>query len=308
MVSTGSGWLIYERIFRSKRLRILILGGTGQIGFELQRSLAHLGEIIAPGRAILDLMNKSAVDDYLKKESIDLIVNAAAWTDVDKAEDHKVAAQRLNADLPLQLAKYSASNNIKFIHYSSDYVFNGSGNKPWHENSPIGPLNFYGQTKIEADNSIQQICVNFLIFRISWVYSARGNNFMNSMLKHAKNKKKLNIVSDQTGTPTSARLIAEVTALAIYARLESGLYHLAPKGQTNWYEFSKAIFDLGHKAGLKLTLNSKNVNPISTKEYPTLARRPHNSRMDSTKLEKALDIKLPDWKNQLNLTFDECIK
>lgn len=289
-------------------MRVLLLGGTGQIGFELQSSLAHLGEIIAPSRAILDLMNSSAVKDYLNKESIDLIVNAAAWTDVDKAEDHKVAAQRLNADLPKQLAQYSAINKIRLIHYSSDYVFKGSGSKPWNEKSAIGPLNFYGQTKIEGDESIQQSCFNYLIFRVSWVYSARGNNFMNSMLRHANNKKKLNIVSDQIGSPTPARLIAEVTALAIHAQLESGLYHLAPRGETSWYEFAKAIFDLGLKAGLNLNLNSKNVNPISTKEYPTPAKRPLNSRMDSTKLERALNIELPDWRSQLNLTFNECLK
>ncbi len=289
-------------------MRILLLGGTGQVGFELQRTLAHLGEIIAPGRAILDLMNKSAVEDYLNKKSLDLIVNAAAWTDVDKAEDHKVAAQRLNTGLPEQLAQYSATNKIKLIHYSSDYVFKGSGSKPWNENSPIGPLNFYGQTKLEGDESIQQSCFNYLIFRISWVYSARGNNFMNSMLKLAKNKTKLNIVSDQIGTPTPARLIAEVTALAIHARLESGLYHLTPRGETSWYGFAQTIFDLGLQAGLKLTVSSKNVNPISTKEYPTPARRPQNSRMDSSKLESALNIELPDWKSQLDLTFNECIK
>lgn len=289
-------------------MRILLLGGTGQIGFELKNSLAQLGEIIAPSRAILNLMNRSAVKDYLNKERIDLIVNAAAWTDVDKAEDHKVAAQRLNVGLPKQLAEYSASNKIRLIHYSSDYVFKGSGSKPWNEKSAIGPLNFYGQTKIEGDESIQQNCFNYLIFRVSWVYSTRGNNFMNSMLSHANNKKKLNIVSDQIGSPTPARLIAEVTALAINAQLESGLYHLAPRGETSWYEFAKAIFDLGLKAGFNLNLNSKNVNPISTKEYPTPAKRPLNSRMDSTKLERALNIELPDWRSQLNLTLNECLK
>jgi dTDP-4-dehydrorhamnose reductase len=253
-------------------------------------------------------MNKTAVEDCLNENNIDLIVNAAAWTDVDKAEDHKDDAQRLNADLPDQLAKYSATNKIKLIHYSSDYVFNGSGSKPWNENSPIGPLNFYGQTKIKGDESIQQSCSNYLIFRTSWVYSARGNNFMNSMLKLGKNKTKLNIVSDQIGSPTPARLIADVTALAIDARLESGLYHLTPRGETSWYGFAIAIFNLGLKAGLKLTLSSKNVNPIFTKEYPTPACRPQNSRMDSTKLESALNIELPDWKSQLDLTFNECIK
>ena len=289
-------------------MRILLLGGTGQIGFELQRSLAPLGEIIAPGRAILDLMNKPAVEDYLNKKSLDLIVNAAAWTDVDKAEDHKVAAQRLNTDLPEQLAQYSNTNKIKLIHYSSDYVYKGSGSKPWNENSPIGPLNFYGQTKIEGDELIQQSSLNYLIFRISWVYSARGNNFMNSMLKLGKNKTKLNIVSDQIGTPTPARLIAEITALAIHAQLDSGLYHLTPRGETSWYGFANAIFNLGLKAALKLTLSAKSLKPILTNEYPTPARRPQNSRMDSTKLESALNIELPDWKSQLDLTFNECIK
>lgn len=278
-------------------MKILLLGKTGQVGFELQRTLSPLGSITAPGRVELDLTNEQAVASCLAQTQPNLIVNAAAWTAVDAAEEQQPEAQCLNAGLPAQLAQYAATNNASLVHYSSDYVYPGTGTTPWQEASPTGPLSVYGQTKLQGDQAIQQSGADHLIFRTSWVYSARGNNFMKTMLRLAESKTELNIVADQIGAPTPARLIAQVTALAIHSKLETGLYHLAPTGETSWQVFAKEIFRLADK-------NTK-ANPIPTSDYPTPAKRPLNSRMDVTKLESALNLQLPDWQGQLALTLGE---
>lgn len=281
-------------------MRILLLGKTGQAGFELHRTLCPLGPITAPGREELDLANEQAVDNYLAHTQPTLIVNAAAWTAVDAAENQQAEAQRLNAGLPKQLAEFAKANNAKLVHYSSDYVYPGNGTTPWQETSATGPLSVYGQTKLQGDEAIQKSGADHLIFRTSWVYSARGNNFMKTMLRLAESKTELNIVADQIGAPTPARLIAQVTALAVHSQLEAGLYHLAPTGETSWQGFAKEIFRLAGK--------STKVNPIPTSDYPTPAQRPLNSRMDTTKLETALNIQLPDWQSQLALTLNEYLE
>ncbi len=289
-------------------MKLLILGGSGQVGFELQRSLTHLGSVIAPARIELDLSDAEEVGKYLNDLQPELIVNAAAWTSVDAAEEHQAACKRLNADLPKQLAQYAAANNIKLVHYSSDYVYLGTGVIPWQETSDTGPLNVYGQMKLEGDIAIQQSGAAYLIFRTSWVYSARGNNFMKTMLRLAKIKTELNVVADQVGAPTPARLIAQVTALALHAQIESGVYHLSPRGETSWHGFAQAIFHLAVRAGEELTMNQDNVYAIPTREYSTIATRPLNSRMVVTKLEHALNIQLPDWQSQLLLTLNEYLE
>ncbi|MBW4980236.1 dTDP-4-dehydrorhamnose reductase [Marinobacter adhaerens] len=281
-------------------MHILLLGKTGQVGFELNRTLSPLGPITAPGREELDLANAQAVDNYLAHTQPTLIVNAAAWTAVDAAEKHQAEAQRLNASLPGQLAQYAVANNARLVHYSSDYVYPGNGTTPWQETSATGPLSVYGQTKFEGDEAIQQSGADHLIFRTSWVYSARGNNFMKTMLRLAESKTELNIVADQIGAATPARLIAQITALAIYSKLQAGLYHLAATGETSWQSFAKEIFRLAGK--------STKVNPIPTSDYPTPAQRPLNSRMDTTKLETALNIQLPNWQSQLALTLNEYLE
>lgn len=281
-------------------MNILLLGKTGQVGFELHRSLSPLGPIAAPGREELDLTNEQAVTNFLTQTQPNLIVNAAAWTAVDAAETQQAEAQRLNAGLPAQLAQFAATNNACLVHYSSDYVYPGTGTTPWQETSPTGPLSVYGQTKLQGDEAIQQSGADHLIFRTSWVYSARGNNFMKTMLRLAETKPELNIVADQIGAPTPARLIAQVTALAIHSNLEAGLYHLAPTGETSWHGFAQEIFRLAGK-------NTK-ANPIPTSDYPTPAKRPLNSRMDVAKLQQALNIQLPDWQSQLALTLNEYLE
>ncbi|MGX1201868.1 dTDP-4-dehydrorhamnose reductase [Marinobacter sp. MBR-105] len=287
---------------------ILLLGKTGQVGFELHRVLSPLGPINAPSRAELDLTSAQAVADYLERSRPDLIVNAAAWTAVDAAEEQQSKARRLNAGLPEQLAKYSAEQGAFLVHYSSDYVYPGNGTEPWQETSTIGPLSVYGQTKLEGDNAIQRSGCEHLIFRTSWVYSARGTNFMKTMLRLAQSKTELDIVADQIGAPTPARLIAQITAMAIQSHIPNGLYHLAPAGETSWHGFAQEIFRLAKGQGEQLTMGPENAHPIPTSDYPTPAQRPLNSRMALNKLETALNIQLPDWQSQLHLTLAEYLE
>lgn len=289
-------------------MNILLTGGNGQVGFELQRQLCLLGEVSAPTRQALDLANPQAVSHWLEQHQPDLIVNAAAYTAVDKAEEEPELARRLNAGLPTHLADYAARQGITLVHYSTDYVYPGNGETRWQEDSPTGPLSVYGQTKLEGDQAVQASGCDYLIFRTSWVYSARGNNFMKTMLRLAQSKEELSIVADQVGAPTPARLIAQVTALAIHGQLKAGLYHLAPRGETSWHGFAQEIFWQAQQAGETLSMGPDNARAIPTSDYPTPAKRPLNSRMALSKLENALNISLPDWQSQLTLTLNEYLE
>lgn len=289
-------------------MNILILGGSGQVGFELQRSLSVLGVISAPVRNELDLNSAIAVEAYLNKFRPDLIVNAAAWTAVDAAEGNQASCRRLNAELPEQLAGYAVANNVQLIHYGSDYVYPGDGVEPWLESSITGPLSVYGQTKLAGDLAIQNSGAKYLIFRTSWVYSVRGNNFMKTMLRLAQSKTELNVVADQIGSPTPARLIAALTTLAVYKNIESGIYHLCPRGETSWHAFAQAIFIVAKQTGKKLSVGPENVHAIATSDYPTPAKRPLNSRLAIAKIEQALEIQLPDWNSQLVITLKEYLE
>lgn len=281
-------------------MKILLLGKTGQVGFELQRSLTSLGTVTAPGRAELDLTSEQSVANYLGQTKPNLVVNAAAWTAVDAAETRQAEAQRLNAGLPAQLAEYAAINDARLVHFSSDYVYPGTGTTPWREISAASPLSAYGKTKLQGDEAIQQYCGDHLIFRTSWVYSARGNNFMKTMLRLAESRVELDVVADQIGSPTPARLIAQVASLAIYRKLNAGLYHLVPTGETSWQGFAEEIFRLAGK--------TVKVNSIPTSAYRTPAIRPLNSRLNVAKLQQAMKIQLPDWRSQLELTLGEYLE
>ncbi|MBU3005729.1 dTDP-4-dehydrorhamnose reductase [Paraglaciecola arctica] len=290
---------------------ILVTGGSGQVGYELCRALSAFGSILAPSRDELDLSDANAVDVYLAKHQPDLIVNPAAWTAVDAAETHQNEATRLNTALPAQLAKYADKHNAYLVHYSTDYVYAGTGDKPWLESDTPAPLSVYGQTKLAGDQAVVHHCKNHLIFRTSWVYADRGNNFLKTMLKLGEQRDSLNIVNDQFGAPTNARMIAQVTALAIYRKLlnqpiESGVYHLVNNGVTNWYGFAEAIFKQARLNNLPLKLDK--LGGISTAEFPTPAARPANSRLNVSKLENALGIKLPNWQQQLEYTLNSYLK
>lgn len=296
-------------------MKILVTGGNGQVGFELQRQLCLLGTVLAPTRQELDLADAAAVAKWLEAHQPELIVNAAAYTAVDKAEEEPALARRLNAELPAQLAEYSAARGQWLVHYSSDYVYPGSGETPWQEQDATGPLSVYGQTKLEGDEAVQQSGCAHLIFRTSWVYSARGHNFMKTMLRLGRERDALKVVSDQVGAPTPARLIAQVTAMALSdgiarqsrapTRPPAGIYHLAPAGETSWHGFAQEIFRQAAVLGEELAITPEGVAAIPTAEYPTPATRPLNSRLCCQELERALGITLPSWQEQLALTMRE---
>lgn len=294
---------------------ILVTGGNGQVGFELCRALAPFGRLLAPGREALDLADAAAVDAWLGEHQPDLVVNAAAYTAVDKAEAEPALARRLNAGLPAQLAAYCARRGKWLVHYSSDYVYSGEGDAPWQENAATAPVNTYGETKRDGDAAVLQSGCAHLILRTSWVYSASGGNFVNTMLRLGREREALSVVADQLGTPTPARLIAQLTALALApwprtkaAALASGVYHLAPRGEASWHAVAVAAFRHAARLGMPLAITPQAVAAIPTADYPTPARRPLNSRLDVTRLERALGIALPDWESQLALTVEEIRK
>lgn len=292
--------------------KIVVLAPTGQVGFELVRALSPIGEVVAIGRKEVDFSNLDELSERLLVIKPDVIVNAAAYTAVDKAESEPEQAFLINEKLPLTLATIVHKQNALLVHYSSDYVYKGDGENLWQENDPVAPLSVYGQSKLAGDNAIMENCQNYLIFRTSWVYAARGHNFMKTMIKLAQSKESLGVVNDQIGSPTPARLIADVSAIAIVKMLASqnkaklsGVYHLAPQGTTSWYGYAGEIFRVARNAGVDLALKDENFHGIPTESYPTPAKRPKNSRLNVSKLEQTFDLTMPTWQNQLQLTFDE---
>lgn len=293
-------------------MKILLLGKNGQVGWELQRALAPLGELIAldrsgSGEYCGDLTDIKGLRDTLNSIQPDVIVNAAAYTAVDKAESEPELARRINADAMKALAESAAAAGSWLIHYSTDYVFNGEGEQPWQETSSTQPLNVYGQTKLEGEKAIKASGCKHLIFRTSWVYSARGNNFAKTMLRLAKEREQLNVINDQLGAPTSAELIADVTAHALsYAKRHpdaGGLYHLAAAGEVSWHGFADFVIGQARNAGQRLVV--KDIGAIPTSAYPTPARRPLNSRLDCRKLQKTFGLTLPDWQSGVTRMLTE---
>ena len=290
-------------------MRILVTGGAGQVGWELRRTLAIFGEVVAPPREILDLASTDSIVAAVRGVRPDLIVNAAAYTAVDKAESEAKLAMQINGEAPRILAEEAVLRNAALIHYSTDYVFDGDKAAPYREDDEAVPINIYGRTKLAGEQGVMATGAAHLIFRTSWVYGSRGRNFLLTMLRLAKERKELKVVDDQIGAPTSARLIAEATAAAIARnfvaggfdldrfRQMGGLYHLTAAGRTTWYGFAQAI--LLDKEGVA------KVSPIPTSGYPTPARRPQNSVLDNGKLEKQFGLSLPDWKAGLNLCLEE---
>jgi dTDP-4-dehydrorhamnose reductase len=289
-------------------LKILLFGANGQVGWELQRSLSPLGELVALDRHSTelcgDLTDLDGVKDAVLKMAPDVIVNAAAYTAVDKAEGDTETAHLVNATAPGVLAEAANAVGAWLVHYSTDYVFDGSGNKPWVEADPTGPLNVYGKTKLEGEQRIASRCAKHLIFRTSWVYAARGGNFAKTMLRLAQERETLNVINDQFGAPTGADLIADVTAHAIARVMRkpdgAGAYHLAASGETTWLEYAKYVVDQSIRAQAAPEIIVKNINPVATSAFPTAAQRPHNSRLNTAKLQQVFDLHLPDW--QLGVT------
>ncbi|SCZ18806.1 MULTISPECIES: dTDP-4-dehydrorhamnose reductase [Pseudomonas] len=283
-------------------MKILLLGKNGQVGWELQRSLAPLGELIALdrlGQAGLsgDLSDLQALRATIRQVAPDVVVNAAAYTAVDKAESDTEMADRINARASQVIAEEVASLGAWLIHYSTDYVFDGQGDAPWREADQTAPLNYYGLSKLNGENAIIASGCRYLIFRTSWVYAARGNNFAKTMLRLAAERETLNVVSDQIGAPTGADLIADVTALALQKALRqpelAGIYHLVAAGQTSWRQYASYVIDFARAHGENVLV--KSVAPVSSTSFPTPARRPLNSRLDTQKIRENFSLNLPEW-------------
>ena len=284
-------------------MKILLFGKNGQVGWELQRSLAPLGELVA-----LDADSRELCGDFTDLDGLiqtiravapDVIVNAAAHTAVDKAESEPELVRTINALAPGMLAREAQRCNAWLIHYSTDYVFNGSGEQPWRETDAAAPLSVYGATKLEGEQLIRQSGCKHLIFRTSWVYGARGGNFAKTMLRLAQERDSLTVIDDQIGAPTGADLLADITAHAIRAaRPElSGLYHLVAAGETSWHGYAGFVLDHARRAGIALKVAPEAIQPVPTSAFPTPAKRPLNSRLDTAKLRSAFGLTLPMWQN-----------
>lgn len=280
---------------------ILLFGKTGQVGWELQRALAPLGNLIA-----LDVQSKDYCGDFSNPEGIaetvraikpDVIVNAAAHTAVDKAESERDFAELLNATSVEAIAKEAAKIGAWVVHYSTDYVFPGDGETPWQETDATEPLNVYGQTKLNGEKALQANCAKHLIFRTSWVYAGKGNNFAKTMLRLAKERTELSVINDQIGAPTGAELLADCTAHAIRVALAkpevAGLYHLVASNTTTWYDYAALVFEQAREAGIELAIEK--LNAVPTSAYPTPAKRPQNSRLNTEKFQRNFDLVLPSW-------------
>jgi dTDP-4-dehydrorhamnose reductase len=286
-------------------MKILLLGKNGQVGWALQRSLAPLGELVALDSQSQthcgDLSNLTGLAQTVRDVAPDVIVNAAAYTAVDKAENEPVLAHTINALALSVLAQEAKRIGAWLIHFSTDYVFDGSGDKPWLETDATGPLSVYGVTKLAGEQAIIASACKHLIFRTSWVYGARGNNFAKTMLKLAQERDSLKVVNDQMGAPTGADLLADVTAHAIRTALQkpnvSGLYHLVASGETSWYEYACFVIDFARQAGLEIKVAQTAIQAVPSSEFATVAKRPLNSRLNTNILQKTFSLHLPDWQS-----------
>ena len=277
--------------------KILLLGANGQLGWELQRSLACLGELIALDRRAADLSMPDALLAAVRHYQPTHIVNAAAYTAVDKAETDVALARTINATAPSALAQYAARSKATLIHFSTDYVFDGSGHQARIETDPTGPLSVYGQTKWEGEELIRASGCQHLIFRTSWVYAARGGNFAKTMLRFFTQREELKVIADQIGAPTGADLIADITSQALrqllLAPTLSGTYHLVANGQTSWHGYASFLLDWARAQGQPI--KTKSIQAIASSEYPMAAQRPLNSRLATHKLQETFGMHLPNW-------------
>jgi dTDP-4-dehydrorhamnose reductase len=298
-------------------MKILLLGKNGQVGWELQRSLASLGEVLA-----LDRHSTHYCGDLSKPEQLaqtvlaykpDFIVNAAAHTAVDKAESEPELAKVLNTDAPAALAKAAAQVGAWLVHYSTDYVFDGSGTHAREEGEGTGPLSVYGQTKLDGEKAIVASGCKYLIFRTSWVYAARGGNFAKTMLRLAQEREKLTVINDQHGAPTGADLIADVTAHAMRRVLNtqnisfSGVYHLVASGETTWHGYARHVIEKAKAIKPDLPIKAAEVAPVPTSAFPTPATRPLNSRLCTAKLRQAFGLVLPPWQQGVDRMLAEIL-
>lgn len=293
-------------------MKILLLGKNGQVGWELQRSLAPLGELIALDRAgedglCGDLTDLEGLRRTVSIAKPNIIINAAAYTAVDNAENDKVNTNIVNAQAPRVLAEEAQKIGAWLVHYSTDYVFDGSGNNAWEEKDESNPLSEYGRSKLAGEQAIENSGCKYLIFRTSWVFGSRGKNFAKTMLHLATERQTLSVINDQVGAPTSAALLADCTAHALLKAIRNpelaGLYHLAASGQTTWYEYANLVIDHARNIGKELLVTE--IKPIGTLDYPTPAKRPYNSRLSTAKFRDSFDLVLPKWQQGVIRMLDE---
>lgn len=289
-------------------MKILLLGKNGQVGWELQRSLSVVGEVVALDRNTVttaygelsgDLSDLEGLRQTIRRVQPQVIVNAAAYTAVDKAETERELARTVNALASQVLAEEALQLDALLVHYSTDYVFDGSGSRAWKETDTVSPANYYGATKLEGEQLIVESGCKHLIFRTSWVYASRGNNFAKTMLRLAKDRPSLSVIADQIGAPTGADLLADIATAALQQALVRpelcGIYHLAPAGEVSWHAYAKFVIEFARAAGEPLA--AETINAIPTTEYPTPARRPLNSRLNTEKLRTNFSLHLPDWQS-----------
>ena len=297
-------------------MKILLFGKDGQVGWELRRSLSYLGDLLCLGRKEADLQNFPAVRRIIQHHQPDILVNAAAYTAVDNAESDHTTAKAVNEVAVGVLAEEAARHNAWVVHYSTDYVYDGNKSCPYVENDITSPLSVYGKTKREGDELIRKHNPKHLIFRTSWVYAARGRNFVKTVLSLAQKRDDLKVIDDQFGAPTSAGLIADVTSLVIYLLFQqsdhrrsdlAGTYHLVPAGETNWFGVAQFVLEQAQARGLAIQVKPSQLLAISSDEYGLIAKRPKNSRMATDKLRQAFGIQLPHWHYQLDLLLEEML-
>lgn len=297
-------------------MKILLLGKNGQVGWALQRSLAPLGELVALDAQSQihcgDLSNLAGLAQTVRDVAPDVIVNAAAYTAVDKAESEPVLAHAINALAPGVLAQEAKRCGAWLVHYSTDYVFDGSGKQAWLEDDASAPLSVYGASKLAGEQAIMAAACQHLIFRTSWVYGARGNNFVKTMLKLAQERDSLKVVNDQIGAPTGADLLADVTAHAISTALQqpnvSGLYHLVASGETSWHEYATLVIEYARQAGLPIKVVQTAIHAVPSSEFATVAKRPLNSRLNTSKLQQTFNLHLPNWQTGVTRMLDEYLQ
>jgi dTDP-4-dehydrorhamnose reductase len=292
-------------------MKLLVTGKNGQVGFELQRSLAPLGEVHAVDHAACDLRDEAAVRALVRSARPDVIVNAAAYTAVDRAESEPAIADAINARAPAVLGEEAAQLGALVVHYSTDYVFDGTLGRAHVETDPPRPLSVYGRSKLAGELGLAATGADHVILRTSWVYAARGNNFLRTMLRLGRERDELRVVDDQVGAPTSAALIADLTAHLLIQRrrggFAGGLYHLVAAGETSWCGYARFLLGVARRAGVPLRVDPDAIVAIPTRSYPTPAARPLNSRLDTSRLSAALGLRLPPWQDGVTHTLAQLL-
>jgi dTDP-4-dehydrorhamnose reductase len=293
-------------------MKILLTGKDGQVGFALHKKLASLGEVIATNRDMLDLTNPDAIRVFVDKIKPDIIINSAAYTQVDQAENESQLAYQINAVAPQVLTDKASELHIPIIHFSTDYVFDGLKHEPYLETDKVNPQSVYGQTKWQGEEAVRKH-KKHIILRTSWVFSSHGQNFLKTILKLIQEKTSLNVVSDQMGTPTSSDALADVTYKIVKAIFNDphfkdfGTYHITLNNETNWYCYACFITNEAKRLGLQTLMTSKDIKSISSDAYHTLAKRPMNSRLDTTKIKKSFMLEFPHWETEVKRILQELI-